>query len=186
MKTLSTTLAATSFFALSGLSAQGVVLQFGLEGTGGTGLLTTNEFPSVPTSGGSGGVLSTITFDTDTNILTLDVGWGSGNGFTDLTGDASMMHLHAEATFTQSAGVIVGLNVLPGFTASASNGGFNGSVILDADDAQSLVNELVYINVHTPDNGGGEIRGNIVAVPEPSSLLLLGASCIGLCVRRRR
>ena len=136
MKTLSPTLAAVSFFALSGLSAQAVVLQLGLEGSGGVGLLPTNENP-VNTSTGSGGVLSTITFDTDTRILTLDVGWGSGNGFTDLTGDATAMHLHAPAGFTQNGGIIQGLNGLAGFTASASDGGFTGSVTLSPANAQS-------------------------------------------------
>ena len=41
------------------------------------------------------------------------------------------------------------------------------------------------MNVHTSANGGGEIRGNLVAVPEPSAALF-GAASIGLLALRRR
>jgi hypothetical protein len=45
-----------------------------------------------------------------------------------------------------------------------------------------------YINFHTIQFGGGEIRGNVPAVPEPSSwaMMLLGFSAIGTSVRRKR
>ena len=69
------------------------VIDFLLSGSGGSGLLPTNEVPAV--TGGTGGIgPGGISLDTDTAMMSIDVRWGSGNGFTDLTGDATMMHIH--------------------------------------------------------------------------------------------
>lgn len=53
--------------------------------------------------------------------------------------------------------------------------------------AQALIAGLDYFNIHSlPNFGGGEIRGQITLVPEPSSLSVLGLGCAGLLARRRR
>lgn len=45
-----------------------------------------------------------------------------------------------------------------------------------------------YLNFHTVQFGGGEVRGQILYVPEPSTLVLLGTATLGLAgwVRYRR
>jgi hypothetical protein len=159
---------------------------FDLEGQAGSGLLPGNEVGGA-SSTGSGDVLTQIVFDTSTSVLSIDVGWGSGNGFTDLTGDVTAMHIHGPAGFTSNAGVLYNLGGLAGFDASATSGGLNDSLTIDSGDVQTLLDGNMYINVHTADNGGGELRANLVnAIPEPSGLLLTSLAGLGFCFRRRR
>jgi hypothetical protein len=44
----------------------------------------------------------------------------------------------------------------------------------------NIMNGQSYINFHTMQFGGGEVRGAINAVPEPSTLTLLGLCVVGL------
>ena len=58
-----------------------------------------------------------------------------------------------------------------------------------AAQLSNLNNGLAYINFHTVQNPGGEIRGLIVVVPEPSVLALLGVGAVAACAtiwKRRR
>lgn len=164
---------------------QAATILFNLEGKAGSGLLPGNEVGS-PTSTGSGGILTGISFDTVSSLLSISVGWGSGIGFTDLTGVVTAMHIHGPADVNSNAGVLYGLNGLGGFNSSATNGGFNGSLTIGAADVADLQNGLLYFNVHTAANGAGELRANLVQVPEPSSLALLGLASLATITRRRR
>lgn len=173
---------------VGGASAATVLIN--LQGRSGSGMRFDNENPSASGSGTGGEVGAGITFDDVTNVLTLNVGWGTGNGFTNLTGNATAAHIHQAATsaFTDSGGVIVSLDgATPGYNASASAGGWtNTQVTLSAAQETALLNGQLYLNVHTAANGGGEIRGNMVVVPEPSRMMLLLAGCTFLLARRRR
>ena len=176
---------AMSFVSL----AEAQIVSFDLQGNAGTGLLPGNENPGVTASSTGGEIDLGVRFDVALSRLFINVGWGTGNGFTDLTGDATAMHIHEAANndFSTNGGVFAGLNGLSGFEASLSSGGFDGFVdITDSGDIASLMSGNMYLNVHTAANGGGELRGNLVAVPEPSSLAVIGLASIAFVSRRRR
>ena len=195
MKRISVVFCASLLFCGGWLTAvDAVIIPFDLQGTAGFGLLPGNENPA--TTGGSGGEIGAgITFDDVSLQLTINIGWGSGNGFTDLTGVATGGHIHgitdnpAPASFTENKPVLIALDTLGGWNPSATNGGFSGTVTLTAPQATALQEGRLYINIHTDAHGGGEIRGYLV-VPEPSSVALLifagvGISLFGISRRKR-
>lgn len=177
------------------IQAQAATFQFDLIGLAGTGLLPGNETGVVSGTPGRGGELGAgIFYDDVTDMLTLNVGWGSANGGVNLTGNTTGGHLHGPTTsggvaaYSQNAGVKYGLNSLAGWNSSATAGGFSGTISVLAADEAALLNGQFYFNVHTAVNGGGEIRGNLVVVPEPSVVVLgvLGAGALLFRLRRRQ
>jgi hypothetical protein len=183
----------TPVFAFA-LSAQADIFFFDLLGKAGPGLLPGNENGTINGTAGSGGELGNgIFFDDVTNLLSIEIGWGSANGFTDLTGDTSAGHIHGPtasagtASFLENAPVWIPLNNLAEWDESATSGGFDGAVTLTDEQEIALFQGRLYINAHTQLNPGGEIRGNIV-VPEPTtiSLVALAAGVGYLLLRRRR
>jgi hypothetical protein len=59
-------------------------------------------------------------------------------------------------------------------------GANNNSGITLGTELANLLGGGLYINVHTSDHAGGEIRGQILPLPEPSAISLLAIAMLGL------
>jgi len=88
------------------------------------------------------------TYDTSSKKLS----WkGSYSG---LTGPVTAAHFHGPAPKGQNAGVVVPVD--------AGKSPFEGSATLTDAQAADLTKGDWYFNVHTADNKGGEIRGQMM------------------------
>ena len=156
------------------LSAQAAQIRFALSPPGtdaAVGLSPSNEVPAVTNSTGSGNVVGPgIVFDTDNSSLHFAIGYGSAEGFTDLTGVPFAMHIHSPAPPGHEAGVLTNLSGFNMPAADPTKGGhIQGSLDYPTNSVADLLAGLAYINLHTPLNPGGEIRGQLIALPPPTN-----------------
>jgi hypothetical protein len=103
----------------------------------------------VPPVNAQGKGTAQLTLDTATKKLTWTV------TYSGLTADAAAAHIHGPAATGTNAGVVVNL---------APNGVKNpieGSATLTDAQIADLVAGKYYVNIHTAQNKGGEIRGQI-------------------------
>jgi hypothetical protein len=148
------------------VSSSAAIIPFGLSPAGtdtAIGLSSTNELSlPIPSTGSGGTVSGGIALDTADNSLRFAIGYGSAAGFTDLTGPATAMHIHLGGSGTNGA-VIIGLVPFSFPAMDASKGGLIfGSVTVPPDQVANLLAGWTYVNVHTAQNPGGEIRGQLV------------------------
>lgn len=198
-----TVVAVTSFFVMLAGMASGALIPIDISPPPGLALNTTNYLLgdhttglSAPNAVGQPGSQATgdeigagITFDTITKVLSYDIAYGSAFGFVDLAGNYTAAHIHGPVAVqfplpNTGAGPVVGLTHTP---SGPRSGRFTSSTVLGAAAEANLLNNLLYINVHSGFAAGGEIRGQLVAVPEPASawLVALGGALL-LRLRRSR
>jgi hypothetical protein len=103
----------------------------------------------ITTAASAGGTLTL-----DGNKLTVDV------SYANLSASLSGVHFHGPATAEETAGVIINLQSL---NTGTTSGTVRGSVTMTAQQVKWLLNGLLYMNIHTGNNPGGEIRGQVPA-----------------------
>jgi len=107
-------------------------------------LTSANEVP--PNDSGAKGTIE-ATYDSDAGTLS----W-SGN-YSGLSGPAVAAHFHGPAA--------AGANAPPLVPVDASKSPFEGSAKITADQAKEFADGVVYFNIHTAKNKGGETRGQL-------------------------
>lgn len=180
------------------------ITAFDFVGNGGVGLLPGNEVgnntATSTTSTAFGGEAGNgLSFDDSTNILSFDFSFeGLSGGLFDA---ASGIHLHLPGTagdpFNQTGPIVFNLNSFDDAAVTNTNdqidfestsGRVTGEISFA--DNLDLVDDLLagefYLNIHSGDFTGGELRGSLTAIPEPSSASLAALAFAGLIARRRR
>jgi hypothetical protein len=173
-----------------------------------TPTLTTSTGAPRPASFGTASffindAMTSMTFTA--TVFNIDV---TGTQTADTNDNLVAAHIHASPTVVpgQTAGVVWGFFGSP-FNDNNPNdfsmtpfptgvgGTFSGKWDAPEGNGTTLAAQLPnilsghsYINFHTVQNGGGEIRGFLEVVPEPGSMVLFGSGGIALLVfvRRRR
>jgi len=196
-RTLTILVFVAAFSALSGVAkADPLVFTTTLRGT--------NEVPA-NTSPGIGNAVVTI----NGNMMTVSATF-SGLVPTTSTGAPSgttAAHIHCCTPPTANAGVATTTPSFPGFPLGVTSGTFtntfdltlastynanfinaNGGTVEGARLAflNGLQNGQTYFNIHSNAFPGGEIRGQLQPVPEPTTLILLGTGLAGAALRSRR
>ena len=158
-----------------------------------------NEVPPVP-SPGTG--LATVVLDSTAQTLQVNV------AFSGLTSNDNAAHIHCCAPLGTNAGVATTVPAFPGFPLGVTSGSYSSVVfdltqptiynpafvtlqggtipLAEAALIAGIQNGQTYLNIHTMINSGGEIRGQLEPVPEPTTLLLWGSTVTGLALARRR
>ncbi|WP_169976868.1 CHRD domain-containing protein [Tautonia rosea] len=127
-----------------------------------------------------------LKLDTTSLLLSWDI------EYEGLTGPivAPGAHLHGPAGPGVTAGVQVWLAGGPSGVPlpQPASGQLIGSTTITSAQADQLIAGLWYVNIHTALNPAGEIRGQVLAIPEPSTLGMMGMGglAVGLFVRHRR
>lgn len=158
----------------------------------------------VPPTGSPGIGSALVTIDTVTNLMTVNV------SFAGLLSPTNIAHIHCCAGLGATAIPATTVPSFPGFPTGVTTGTYlqtfnltvastynpafiaaNGGTVAGAQAAftTGLLAGQAYFNIHTVQFPGGEIRGQLQAVPEPATLLLLSsgiAGVVGVLRKRRR
>jgi hypothetical protein len=157
-----------------------------------------NEVPPIASLGTG---LATVVLDPTSQTIQVNA------TFSGLTSSDVAAHIHCCAPLGTNAGVATTVPAFPGFPLGVTSGTYSSVVfdltqptiynpafvtleggtipLAEAALIAGIQNGQTYLNIHTMINPGGEIRGQLEPVPEPTTLLLLGTTMGGLGLAAR-
>lgn len=167
MKTLIGLLVVAAVLAARVASAQ-TIFQAVLDGLG-----------ENPPNGSPATGFGTVVLNAAQTQITVDENWSG------LTAPATASHIHGPGGAGTNAPVIFPFSGVPAATAGAIP---EQTFSITPTQVGYLFAGYLYFNVHTSTFPGGEIRGQILLVPEPSTLTLggLGLAAMIPVLRHRR
>lgn len=154
-----------------------------------------------PSPGATG--FGTVSYDNVAKTLTLSA------SFSGLLGPVTQSHIHVSTSptpFTGSGGIAVTSPSLPGFPTGITSGtysntlnltlssSYNATYLANSGGSAALAESAfashaaagkAYWNIHTTYGPGGEIRGFLTLVPEPSALAIVGLGAVALARSRK-
>jgi hypothetical protein len=158
-----------------------------------------NEVPANASPGTGFGI---FTIDDVLNTLQVDI------TFSGLIGTTTASHVHCCAPLGTSVGVATQTPTFSGFPLGVTSGFYShlfdltlastynsafvtahGGTAAGAETAllAGIAAQQSYLNIHSTFAPGGEIRGQLLAVPEPGTwtMMILGFGLAGVALRRR-
>ena len=158
-----------------------------------------------PPNASPGTGFAIVTIDNVANTININ------DSFSGLTSGTTASHIHCCTTVPLTGTAIVATTTpnFPGFPLGVTSGTFNNtfdltstssynSAFITANGGTTATAEAAllagiaagqaYLNIHTGQFPGGEIRGFLTAVPEPATwaMLITGFGLVGAMMRRRR
>jgi hypothetical protein len=112
---------------------------------------TLSAASEVPPTNSTGSGEASASLDTATHELTYDV------TFSGFASGVTAAHIHGPAEAGKNAGVVVPLG-------NAPTSPIHGSAKLNPEQEQQLTGGLLYVNIHSKNNPGGAIRGQLQPV----------------------
>jgi hypothetical protein len=130
-----------------------------------------------PPNASPGSGIGTVTLNLAQTQITVDESWSG------LLAPATASHIHGPGGVGTNAPVLFPFSGVPAATAGSIP---TQTFSITPTQVSYLFSGYLYMNVHDSVFPGGEIRGQLLLVPEPSTLALAGLGLVLAVFRLRR